>query len=155
MNLLSSVLLSGGSIIDLDGTMLVQMGLFFVTLIFLQFLVFKPMVALFEARDAAIDGAKEEAKKLSAEADDAGTTFDDEMRKVRAAAQEERERLRKEGHSLENTLLGKVQTETQGQLAEAEKKADHEAEKVRREMQAKLPVIAHQIASKLLNREVQ
>ena len=155
MNLLSTVLLSGGSIIDLDGTMLVQMGIFFVTMIFLQFLVFKPMVALFDARDEAIDGAKDDAKRLTAEADDAGTTFDDEMRKVRAASQDERERLRREGHNLENTLLSKVQAETQGQLAEAEKKAEQAAEKVRREMQAKLPIIAHQIASKLLNREVK
>jgi len=155
MNFLSSVLLSGGSIIDLDGTLLLQMGLFFVVLVILRSLVFKPMVALFDARDAAIDGAKAEARELEAEADDAGSTFDEEMRRVRVAAAEERDRLRAEGHQLERNLIATVQEETQKQLSQAETEAMTAVERVRKELPAKAEALAKQIASKLLEREVQ
>lgn len=155
MNLLSSALLSGGSIIDLDGTLILQMGLFFVVLVVLRSLIFKPMVALFDARDAAIDGAKAQARELEAEADDAGSSFDEEMRRVRVAAAEERDRLRAEGHDLERNLIATVHEETSKQLAEAETQAMAAAEKVRKEMPAKAELLAKQIASKLLEREVQ
>ena len=40
-----SAVLSGGSIIDLDGTLFVQLAMFFVAFGLLYVLVFKPMVA--------------------------------------------------------------------------------------------------------------
>src|SRR5690606_6052715 len=97
MNLLASVLLSGGSIIDLDGTMFLQLGLFAVAYVLLYFALFRPMVRLFEAREIAIDGSKEEAARLQKEAKKAGASFDLEMAQVRAQASAERERLQKEG----------------------------------------------------------
>ena len=99
------VLLSGGSIIDLDGTVFVQLGMFFVAFLLLHALVFKPMVALLDAREQAIDGAKDEAKHLEQEVKDKQAMFESELRKVRGSAGEERERLRAEGLELERKLL--------------------------------------------------
>ena len=69
-------LLSGGSIIDLDGTVFVQLGMFFVAFVVLYALVFKPMVAVLEAREAAIDGAKDEARHLEQEVKDKQASFE-------------------------------------------------------------------------------
>src|SRR5512145_2135357 len=101
MQLLTSSLLSGGSVIDLDGTLFVQLSIFFVAFFLLRALVFKPMVALFEAREAAIGGAKAEAQRLVAEAASAGQTFDEELKKVRVQAGKERETLRAEAQKRE------------------------------------------------------
>jgi F-type H+-transporting ATPase subunit b len=155
MPFLSTVLLSGGSIIDLDGTIFVQAALFFVAFFVLRSLVFKPAIAVFEAREEAIDGARAQAKQLESEAKGAGSQFDEEMRKVRIAAGEERDRLRGEGHELERKVLDQVRADTEGEQKEASRRIEAELTKLRDELETKVPTLAREIASKLLRREVQ
>jgi F-type H+-transporting ATPase subunit b len=149
------VLLSGGSIIDLDGTVFVQLGMFFVAFLVLYALVFKPMVALLEAREQAIDGAKDEAKHLEQEVKDKQATFDAELRKVRGTAGEERERLRSEGLELERKLLESVRSETTTLVREASERLEVEAKRVRAELSHSQQGLAREIASKVIGREVQ
>lgn len=155
MNLLFTALLSEGSIIDLDGTIWIQLALFGVAFLLLRPLVFRPMIALFEARENAIEGSKLEALRLQDEAAAESQEFDEEMRRLRLQAGEERDRLRAEGKRLERTVLDRVRDETDKQLAEADTRLESEAAKLRSEINASVPVLARQIASKLLNREVQ
>ena len=96
MNVLFTALLSEGSIIDLDGTIWIQLGLFAVAFFVFRPLIFRPMVALFEAREQAIEGSKLEALRLQDEASAESEEFDVEMRGLRLRAGEERDRLRAE-----------------------------------------------------------
>lgn len=155
MDLLSSVLLSGGSMIDLDGTFFVQLALFFVAFGVLHGLVFRPMIALFEAREEAIDGAKAEASRLSSEASGADKSFDDRLRDVRAKAGLERDRLKADGRELERSLLERVRVEIDASTAETEKQVATRALELRGELSRTVPTLAAQIASKLLEREVK
>jgi F-type H+-transporting ATPase subunit b len=155
MNVLFTALLSEGSIIDLDGTIWIQLGLFSVAFFVFRPLIFRPMVALFEARENAIEGSKLEALRLQDEASAESEEFDTEMRRLRLQAGEERDRLRTEGKRLERTLLDRVRQETDKQLAEADAQLKREAAKLRAEIEVSVPTLAKQIASKMLNREVQ
>ncbi len=154
MNLLTSALLSGSSMIDLDGTVFVQVGIFFVSLILLRSLVFKPVMDVLDAREEAIDGAKAEATRLSDEADSADDNFQAELAKVRKKGAEAREKLRQEGLDAEKSLVTSVQREVDEQLDAAEKKLDEQAKVLRGKLNADVPALANQIASKLLQREV-
>ncbi|MBW2548809.1 MAG: hypothetical protein JRE82_16610, partial [Deltaproteobacteria bacterium] len=51
MNVLFTALLAEGSIIDLDGTIWIQLGLFTVAFLVFRPLIFRPMIELFEARE--------------------------------------------------------------------------------------------------------
>ena len=155
MNVLSTALLSEGSIIDLDGTIWIQLALFGIAFFILRPLVFRPMIALFEARENAIEGSKLEALRLQDEAAAEGEEFEEEMRRIRLQAGEERDRLRAEGKRLERAVLERVHEETDKQLGEADKQLATEASKLRAELTGSVPVLARQIASKLLSREVQ
>jgi F-type H+-transporting ATPase subunit b len=155
MNVLFTALLSEGSIIDLDGTIWIQLGLFAVAFFVFRPLIFRPMVALFEAREKAIEGSKLEALRLQDEASAESEEFDVEMRRLRLQAGEERDRLRAEGKRLERTVLDRVREETDKQLSEADAKLRTEAAKLRSEIDQSVPALARQIASKMLNREVQ
>ena len=155
MNVLFTALLSEGSIIDLDGTIWLQLGLFAIAFFLFRPLIFRPMVALFEAREQAIEGSKLEALRLQDEAAAETEEFDEEMRRLRLQAGEERDRLRAEGKHLERSVLDRVRQETEKQLAEADQRLAAEASKLRAEMQNDVPTLAKQIASKLLSREVQ
>ena len=155
MNVLFTALLSEGSIIDLDGTIWLQLGLFAIAFFLFRPLIFRPMIALFEAREEAIEGSKLEALRLQDEAAAETEEFDEEMRRLRLQAGEERDRLRAEGKHLERAVLDRVREETEKQLAEADQKLATEASKLRGEIQNNVPALAKQIASKLLSREVQ
>lgn len=155
MNVLFTALLSEGSIIDLDGTIWIQLGTFAVAFILLRPLIFRPMIALFEARENAIGGAKAEALRLQDEAAAESEEFDEEMRRIRLQAGEERDRLRTEGKRLERTVLDRVREETSKQLATADAKLETEASRLRTDVDQDVPGLARQIASKMLNREVQ
>jgi len=150
-----SVLLSGGSIIDLDGTLFVQLAMFFLAFGLLYVLVFKPMVAVLEAREQAIDGAKAEAKQLEHDVKTKQASFDAELRKVRSNASDERERLRAEALELERKLLDTVRTETTTLVEEARERLEHEARSARAELAASRADLAREIASKVIGREVQ
>ena len=155
MNVLFTALLSEGSIIDLDGTIWIQLALFAVAFFVFRPLIFRPMVALFEARENAIEGSKLEALRLQDEASAESEEFEVEMRRIRLQAGEERDRLRNEGKRLERAVLDRVREETGKQLAEADAKLAKEASRLRAEIDQSVPVLARQIASKMLNREVQ
>ncbi|MEM6954555.1 MAG: ATP synthase F0 subunit B [Myxococcota bacterium] len=150
---LLTVLLSG-SLIDLDGTVFIQLGLFFLAFLILRPLVFGPVVRLIEARETATEGAVEEAEAMTSEAKAAEEEFEAEMRRVRLAAGEERDRLREEGKKLEATLLAKVRSETAKQLEEADAQLQKEGRQVRQAMEKEAPILARQIADTLLKRKV-
>jgi F-type H+-transporting ATPase subunit b len=150
-----SALLSGGSIIDLDGTVFVQLAMFFIAFGVLYTLVFKPMVAMLEAREEAIDGAKDQAKRLDVEVKEKQASFEAELRKVKGASGEERDRLRAEGQEIERKLLDRVRSETQSLVADANVRLSKEAALARQELSGQRPQLAREIASKLLGREVQ
>jgi F-type H+-transporting ATPase subunit b len=147
-------LLSGSPILDVDATLFIYVGIFFVLFFLLRSFVFRPMMALFDEREAAIDGAKAEARKLEKQAEDKLASFEEEMAKVRAEAGADRDRLRAEGKRLERGLIEKVRKETDEMVAEAQKKMDAEAAKVRKDIATTSPALARQIAEKLLGREV-
>lgn len=155
MNLLFTALLSEGSIIDLDVTFWFQLALFGIAFFLFRPLVFRPMVALFEARENAIEGAKLEALRLQDEASAESEEFEEEMRRLRLQAGEERDRLRAEGKRLESAILERVREETDKQLSEADAQLGHEEAKLRSELDQSIPTLARQIASKMLDREVQ
>ncbi len=155
MNLLFTALLSEGSIIDLDVTFWFQLALFGIAFFFFRPLVFRPMIALFEARESAIQGAKLEALRLQDEAAAESEEFEEEMRKLRLRAGEERDRLRAEGKRLERAVLDRVRDETDKQLEEADAQIKQEAATLRADLDHSIPLLAQQIAAKMLGREVQ
>lgn len=150
-----SVLLSGGSMIDLDGTFFVQIGIFFVAFFVLRSLVFKPVMELFDAREAAIDGARQAAKDMELEAETSRAKLEGELKSVRQAANEEREGVRTEAQKLAREQTERARAEAESALTSARAKLDQEAAQVRAQMNALVPNLATQIASKLLGRQVQ
>jgi F-type H+-transporting ATPase subunit b len=148
------VLLSGGSVIDLDASLFVQMGIFFIAFFILKGLVFTPVMNLFDARDQAIDGAKLEAARMRDEAAEKRTHFEAELRKVSAVANEERERGRQEAQRLARELTERARVEANHAQKQGKDRLDAEAASVRERALAEVPGLARQITSKLLGRSV-
>jgi F-type H+-transporting ATPase subunit b len=148
------VILAGGSVIDLDGTIFVQLGIFFAAFFILKTLVFGPVLEVFAEREKSIGGAKQEAAKLEAEAAEKRAHFEGELRKVRASASEERERLRGEAQKLARELTDGARREATSSQKSAKDQLDREVGAVREQALREVPVLAKQIATKLLGRSV-
>lgn len=149
-----TVILSSTPILDVDATLLIYTGVFFLLFFVLRALVFQPIMAVFDERERAIDGAREEARGLENEGEEKLRAFEDQLARVRGEASTEQERLRSEGVRLDRSLTEKVRTETEAMVREADAKMSAEAAKLRKDIAASSPVLARQIAEKLLGREV-
>jgi len=149
-----SVLLSGGSVIDLDGTIFVQVLLFFVAFFLLKSLVFKPVLSVFDAREQAIEGTKDQAHKLLGDAETKRVKLEEELKKIWDVANQDRDRLRVEGQQTARHLTEQAHKETEAALSQAKAKLEAEGGKLRAEVKGAVPGLARQIASKLLDREV-
>jgi F-type H+-transporting ATPase subunit b len=147
------LLLSGGAIIDLDGTIVFQLITFALVFLVLRSLVFKPLLAVFDARDKAIDGAKLAAKNLETDADAALQTFEAKVKEAKVEAAAERDRLRADGQRLERELIAKARLDADKTLSDATKTMTDEADAVRAHMKTAVPTLAGQIAEKLLGRK--
>jgi F-type H+-transporting ATPase subunit b len=147
------LLLSGGALIDIDGTVVFQLATITAIFFVLRSLVFKPMLALFDAREKAIDGAKAAAKNLETDADKALLAFETKMKAAKVEAAAERDRLRADGVRLERELVADARRQSDALLSDASKSMTEQAEAVRAHMKANVPVLAAQIAEKLLGRK--
>ncbi|MGE0784550.1 MAG: ATP synthase F0 subunit B [Sandaracinaceae bacterium] len=152
--MLPTVFLSHSPILDVDATLLIYVGVFFLVLIILRALVFKPVMALFDERERAIDGAKRDARKLEKDAEGKLLAFEGELAKMRKEAGQERDRLRADAAKRERALLERVKSETDAMIAEAEAKMATEAKAARATIAGETPKLAREIAKKLLGREV-
>lgn len=148
------VLLSGGSVIDLDGTIFIQVLLYFIAFFLLRSLVIRPVLGILDAREQAIDGTKAEAQKLQSDAESKRLVLEEELRKVWEQANQERDQLRVKGQHQARQLIEKTRKETEGMLSQAKSKFDAEGDKLRSELKGVVPGLARQIASRLLDREV-
>ncbi len=150
--LLSGALLSGGSNIDFDGGLLLVLVIFGLLFFALQRLLFRPMVALFDERSAAIDGARSEARDLETEAEQKLKTFEAEMKKAMVAATADRESIQKDGVRLERELLARARADADKVTEEATAQMTSEGAKVRADMKIAIPALAASIVEKILGR---
>jgi F-type H+-transporting ATPase subunit b len=148
------VILSGGSVIDLDATLFVQLGIFFAAFFILKGLVFTPVMTLFESRERSMGGAKQDAQRMEDEVAQKRAHFEGELRKVRAAASEEREKLRGDAQKLARELSDRARHEAVASQKAAKDQLDREAGGVRARAMQEVPELARQIVAKLLGRSV-
>ena len=139
--------------IDLDGSVILQLAIFFIAFELLRRLVFRPMIALFDAREQAIDGAKRDARSIEGEAEEKLKAFEAEMKKVRAEAAAERDSIRQDAQRLERELLAKAREEADATLSAATEQMNKDATAIRVDMKTSVPALAGQIAEKLLGRK--
>lgn len=152
------LLLSAGKpapLVDIDGTIFVQFGLFIILLIILTKFVFRPYLALLKERDQNIDGAREEAGRMSEQAAGDLERYEDQIVKARKEAAAVRSTFREEGEKQGVDLLAEARTKSEARISDAREKIRKSAEATRLALRTGADRIAGEIATKLLGREVQ
>ena len=145
---------SGAPLIDIDWTVLVQFGLFLLLLLVSNKLLFQPYLRLRERRKQGIDGAREEAERMTAQADASLANYEKQLAAARSRANEEGRKVRAEAAGHEKDVTDKARAEAQKAIDEATAKMRQETDAARLQLLPQANQLARQIASKLLGREV-
>jgi F-type H+-transporting ATPase subunit b len=153
-SLLNSGLSEGGVTVDLDASLIVQIGLFVVLLVFLKPLLFEPMLKLFEEREKRIEGTRREASKEDERSAKALATYEAILAKAREAGAAERDTIRAEGVRKEAELMARVRDVTASTIEQGRAALASDAKRTRGELANEAAVLGNNIASRVLGREV-
>jgi len=148
------VLLSGGSPIDVDASIGIQMVILAIAFFILRSLVFKPVMGLFDAREAAMDGSRQAAAEMDKDADAIRDRFESELKRVRAQGNDQRDKMRTQTQKLARELTDASRKESTATLTSAKARLDGEAKQARDKAKAEVPGLAKQIAERLLGRSM-
>ena len=149
-----STLAAAHPLIDIDSTVFVQFGLFLLLLLVANKLLFQPYLQLRERRKAGIDGARQEAERMTAQADSKLADYEKQLATARNRANEEGRKVRAEAAANEKTTTDAARASAQKSIDEATAKMRQETEAARLQLLPQANQLAKQIASKMLGREV-
>lgn len=137
---------------DLDATMLIQLVLFLLCFLLLRMLVFKPLLRLVDERRAQTLGAREDAKRLDADADERTKKVSRAVSEAKSKAADERERLRQLAKRREQEILQGAKDEAVKVVEAARRKVEVQRAEGEREAQARVRELAGGIAARLAGR---
>lgn len=135
---------------DIDITIFLQLGLFLVLLTVLNFVLFKPFLALIEKRHERIEGLREQSEHLTAQSGADSEAYQMRMREARAAASREREALRNQGRDENRRLLQQARSEIAASLNQVRQAVSEAEELSRKNLSADTSALARQLVRKVL-----
>ena len=141
-------------LIDVDGTLPVQFGLFLLMLLVLSRVLFRPYLKMRDARHQGIEGARADADQMQERARQVNADYDAKLQKARLRGSEERQRLRSEGAIYERQVLGAARDQSQKSVESARTRIGSETASARTTLAAESSTLARQIVKKVLGREV-
>ena len=141
-------------LIDIDGTIFIQFGLFLVMLVVANKLLFQPYLRLREKRAEGIEGARAEAERMTAEADAKLVDYEKQLATARARAGEEQRKIRAEANAHEREVTGAARSTALRSIEEAQQRVRTETETARKDLLPRAEGIGKDMAKRLLGREV-
>jgi F0F1-type ATP synthase membrane subunit b/b' len=141
-------------LIDIDWTVVLQLGLFLVVAFVSSRLLFRPYLKMRDDRSAGIEGARDEATRLSAEADARLTRYQSQLEAARVRAQDERRKMRSEAAERQRQVTDRARADAGGALDEAKARIREETEAARAKLLPQAQQLAGEIAETLLGRKV-
>lgn len=141
-------------LIDLDGTVFVQFGLFLVLFIVLSQILWKPFLKLRDARQAGMGGARVEAEGMSAKSRALTEKYDRRVAETKAKAADERAKLRSTAATREHEILDAARTKAQAAQGAARKQIQEQAAAAKAQLEVEAAALAKVVAKRVLGREV-
>jgi F-type H+-transporting ATPase subunit b len=141
-------------LIDIDHTVWIQLALFLVVAFVCSRLLFRPYLKMRDERTAGIEGARDEAARLSAEADARLDRYESQVEAARVRAQDERRKIRSEAGERQRQVTDRARAEATESLDDAKGRIREETEAARKQLLPQAKQLAGDIADALLGRRV-
>lgn len=141
-------------LIDLDGTAIIQLVLFLLLMAILRQFLWKPYLKVRGERTTRVEGYREEAVRLEAEAAGRLAKAELALADARRVGAGERAEARAVAQRRENELLAAANTSAQKTLADARARVNATLQTERAKLQQTASEVGLQVARKILGREV-
>jgi F-type H+-transporting ATPase subunit b len=141
-------------LIDFDLTVFVQLGIFLLLMLVLWRLLWRPYLRVRGERVTRVDGYRQEAVRLEADAAERLARADAALAQARRHGAGERAAARAEAQVREQTLLAEANADAQRTLAAARVRLEAMVETERGKLGAEAGEVALAAARKILGREV-
>jgi len=139
-------------LLDVDGTVVIMLGLFLVLMLVLWHFLWKPYLAIRDDRVARVEGARKEASALEAEALARTARVESDMAEARRSANAELAKLRLAAQAKEQQIVGEAQAAAQKSLAESLAKLEVALNTERANLKSHTASLAREMAEKTLGR---
>ncbi|MDD5305876.1 MAG: ATP synthase F0 subunit B [Deltaproteobacteria bacterium] len=146
------IVASSGNLIDLDATILLQLGIFFLMMLLLRSFLFKPVLRLIDARKEAIEGTEAKAKAMQVEAMALKRQAEGQLFDIRTAAAAERARMIEQARSAERDIAGATREDCQRIAEGARTKMEKRAVEVRGDLEREARTLVTLAAARALGR---
>lgn len=123
---------------------------FFILLIVLNLLLFKPLAKIFKERDKSTKGALEEAKEMTVKREEALKKIKSELFLARQKAKKEYNILKEEGLLRQKEILSNTETEAIEMIGKARKELQSEIKKVKTSLISHIEIFADEIVEKMV-----
>ena len=141
-------------LIDIDHTVWIQLVLFLIVALIGSRLLFRPYLRMRDERSAGIEGARDEAARLSAEADARLAHYEREIASARAKAQDERRTMRTDAAARQREATETARAQAASAFENARLRVERETNVARQQLMPRAAQTAEEIAGKLLGRKV-
>jgi F-type H+-transporting ATPase subunit b len=141
-------------LLDVDGTLFLNLGLFLLSMFLLTRFLWRPYLKVREQRSTRVEGYKEEAKRLDAQAAARLSKVEAELADARRAGSSERARVRAEAQRREQEILAAAQATAQKSLAEARARVEAAYNAEKATLAGRAEALGREAAEKVLGRRV-
>jgi len=145
--------LAGGVTLDLDNTVVFQLGIFLLLILLLEPLLFAPVLRIFALREARTEGERAHARELDEQAGELLQQYEREYERVNQVAGEEREHARAETARLEAEIMEQARQSVTRIVDEGRKQLTEEVKRMRFELGRESERLAQDVAGRVLGRE--
>lgn len=131
-----------------------MLGLFLVLLLILWQFLWKPYLRVRDERVARVDGARDQAAQLEADAATRMSKVENALAEARRAGGSENAKLRQEAQAREQQIIAEAQEAARKMMTEAKTKLDAALATEKANLQAQTTLLAGEIAAKALGRRL-
>ncbi|MFH1132353.1 MAG: ATP synthase F0 subunit B [Pseudomonadota bacterium] len=141
-------------LVDVDGTIFIQFGIFLFLLIILNHFVFKPYLAMRKDQHSSIQGAKERAELEEKDADAKLVRYEEHILRARKAAAAGRAERRAEGEAKAQEHLAEARIRAEVKIQQARANIAKTVPAAELALRVRATQLAKAVATKVLGREV-
>ncbi len=139
-----------GIYLDVDGTFIVQLFVFWLVAGFLYWALVRPYLKVVEEREQGIGGSREDAAEMEARADELKEEYDQKLRQARREAQEVRESLRNQGKQKQKEKFAEGREELNEKLEQERASIREQVEKAEAQLESRADELAGAMVEKIV-----
>ncbi len=140
--------------IDIDWTLFMQIANFLILVFLLNMVLFRPIRGILKERQGILSGLQSDISSLADTEQGVRQDIQDELLSARKSGINKRDMIKQEGSSVEAGLMEKAKAEVDDEMARMAAKIKADVAAARDALKPQAESFAHDLATKILGREM-